>query len=73
VGSVLIVEPEGHGLTSAQVEGTTALMPLNSTALQISTLGHDALTVRHQLDAALARCGPRWGTGMATSWSAVPR
>lgn len=73
VGTALIVEPEGHRMQRGMADSTTALMPLDSTALQISTLAVDALTLRRQLDNALARCGDPWGTPDAGRWSAVPR
>lgn len=73
VGTAVIVEPDGHGTDTASTLDATATMPLDRTALQVSALGEDALQLRRRLDAALARCGPAWGSPTAEQWSAVPR
>lgn len=72
VGTGVLVEPDGHGVGTGSADGTTALMPLDGTALQVSALGVDGLELRRRLDEALARCGPAWAPTPG-AWSAVPR
>ncbi|WP_162802994.1 urease accessory protein UreD [Ornithinimicrobium avium] len=73
VGTAVVVEPDGHGIGAASTQDATATMPLDRTALQVSALGEDALQLRRRMDAALAGCGPAWGSPTADRWSAVPR
>lgn len=57
LGTVVAVDPAGIAPTSRVPAPFTAAMPLDGTAVQISALAEDMVTLRQRLEAGLRACG----------------
>lgn len=73
VGTVVVVDPAGHGQLAGRADDTCAVLPVDDRTLQVSALGVDGLDLRRRLDTVLSGLGPGLGIPLPNHWSAVPR